>query len=424
MSDAAPVFERIVDSARRILNTNYVNIGLIGDDGLVHLQVNEAPRFPDDPLYPQVVEWLHRYFPAQPVDTIHAYAAKKRTVLHYPDVLHGPDVPPRVREVLGWMGEQSQLWVPLVWNGQGIGAFGVARVPVRPFSDKEIALIKTFADQAVIAIQNAKMFRETNEALERQTATAEILKVIASSPSDVQPVFDAIARSSNQLLGGWSTMVARIEDDALQLVAFTSTTPEGDAALRRSFPIALQTFPVGAAIRRGEMVPIVDTELVDDALQNIRELARARGYRSMLFLPAGARGAERRHDQRHSARTGALRAAPGRAAADLCRPGGDRHRERAPVQRDAGVAAAAEGVGRGAGRHQQLDGRRAARVREDPRQLPSTCSAATSSTCCWSTSRANSTLPPTAAWRATSSPPPSRRRWNARLPAVRWPSGA
>ena len=101
----------------------------------------------------------------------------------------------------------------------------------------------------------------------------------------MQPVFDAIARSSNRLLGGWSTMVARIFDDALHLVAFTSTTPEGDAALRRSFPIALATFPVGAAIRRGETVPIVDTELVDDGLRNIRELARARGYRSMLFCP-------------------------------------------------------------------------------------------------------------------------------------------
>ncbi len=157
----------------------------------------------------------------------------------------------------------------------GLGAFG----------DKELALLKTFADQAVIAIQNARLFHETNEALERQTATAEILKVIASSPSDVQPVFDAIARSSNQLLGGWSTMVARIDDDALHLVAFTSTTPRATRRCKRSFPIALQTFPVGAAIRRGEMVPIVDTEQVDDALQNMRELARARGYRSMLFCP-------------------------------------------------------------------------------------------------------------------------------------------
>jgi GAF domain-containing protein len=80
-------------------------------------------------------------------------------------------------------------------------------------------------------------------------------------------------------------MVARIHDDALHLVAFTSTTPEGDAALKRSFPIALGSFPVGDAIRRGEQVPIVDTEAVEEGLFQIRDLARARGYRSMLFCP-------------------------------------------------------------------------------------------------------------------------------------------
>ena len=247
VSDAAPVFERILNSARGILNTNYVNMGLIGDDSLVHVDVNETPQFPDDPMYPKVVAWLHATYPAPVRESMHGYCAHKRAVLNYPDVQHGPGVPSGVREQTEWMGEVSLLYVPLVWKGQGIGAFEVARIPKKPFTDKEIALIKTFADQAVIAIQNAKMFRETNEALERQTATAEILKVIAGSPSDVQPVFDAIARSSNQLLGGWSTMVARIEDDALQLVAFTSTTPEGDAALRRSFPSSTLSHSLAAS---------------------------------------------------------------------------------------------------------------------------------------------------------------------------------
>ncbi|WP_204306860.1 hypothetical protein, partial [Klebsiella aerogenes] len=81
-----------------------------------------------------------------------------------------------------------------------------------------------------------RLFNETREALERQTATAEILKVIASSPDDVQPVFQAIAERSNHLVGGFATTVVSIIDDVVHLSAFTSTTPAADAALRHFYP--------------------------------------------------------------------------------------------------------------------------------------------------------------------------------------------
>ena len=91
----------------------------------------------------------------------------------------------------------------------------VTRIPPAPFTDKEIALLKTFADQAVIAIQNARMFNETQEALERQTATSEVLKVISRSPTDTQPVFDAIVHSVSRLFGRKAAL-RTLEPDGLR----------------------------------------------------------------------------------------------------------------------------------------------------------------------------------------------------------------
>ena len=107
-------------------------------------------------------------------------------------MLKDPDAPANLRMTLERMGQSgSALIAPLMWEGRGIGVILAGRAP-GPFLPRERTLLKTFADQAVIAIQNAKMFRETQEALAHQTASADILRVISSSPTDVQPVFEAI----------------------------------------------------------------------------------------------------------------------------------------------------------------------------------------------------------------------------------------
>jgi PAS domain S-box-containing protein len=121
--------------------------------------------------------------------------------------------------------------------------------------------------------------------VERQTATADILKVIASSPSDVRPVFDAIAERSNRLTGGHSTAVVRIIDDMVDLVAFTSVSPEADVALRASFPRPVSDYPLLDLIRDGQVLEIADSESEFGVRTGARDIGRARGFRSLLLTP-------------------------------------------------------------------------------------------------------------------------------------------
>ena len=212
--------------------------------------------------------------------------------VHVPDV-HNVD--PAIADWPGLpfvraAGTRSMSGSPLRREGKAIGALIVYRDRLAPFTDEEMALQQTFADQAAIAIENARLFNETKEALERQTATADVLKVIASSPSDVQPVFEAIATSANRLIGGFSATVVLFVGDALQLVAFTPTTPTADEMLQASFPRPLAEFPPFELVRDGETVQFANTESEDVPPLN-RTLARSRGYRSMLFTPLMSKGA-------------------------------------------------------------------------------------------------------------------------------------
>jgi two-component system, NtrC family, sensor kinase len=123
---------------------------------------------------------------------------------------------------------------------------------------------------------------DLKEAREQQAATAEILKVIASSPSDAQPVFEAIAASANQLIRGFSSAVFRFVDGIQHLAAFTSTNTASDQALKASFPRPMRETPIYEPIGRGAAVQIFDTEAADEFS---KELGRARGFRSISFTP-------------------------------------------------------------------------------------------------------------------------------------------
>src|SRR6516165_322387 len=149
-------------------------------------------------------------------------------------------------------GVRSFVAVPMLKKGELIGNFSIYRGEAGGFAENQIALVNAFADQAVIAIENARLFNETKEALARQTATADILKVIASSPDDVQPVFEAIASSARRLIGGFSTAVHLVVDDMVHLVAYTPTTPEADEILVAAHPRHRSEVEAVALVENGE----------------------------------------------------------------------------------------------------------------------------------------------------------------------------
>ena len=116
-------------------------------------------------------------------------------------------------------GGRTILATPLLREGIPIGGIMIRRTEVRPFTDKQIKLLETFADQAVIAIENVRLFQELKESLEQQTATSEILGVIASSPTDIQPVLDAVAENAARLCDASDALIFRVDGDSLQRVA-------------------------------------------------------------------------------------------------------------------------------------------------------------------------------------------------------------
>ena len=131
------------------------------------------------------------------------------------------------------VGVRTVLATPLLREGIPIGTIQIRRMEIRPFTDKQIKLLETFAAQAVIAIENVRLFQELKESLEQQTATSEILGVIASSPTDIQPVLDVVAENAARLCDAKDAVIYRLDGDALQRVAQLWSDPVPESAWRR-----------------------------------------------------------------------------------------------------------------------------------------------------------------------------------------------
>jgi transcriptional regulator with GAF, ATPase, and Fis domain len=191
-----------------------------------------------------------------------------RTV-HIADVQVEAEEFPEASENARRLGFHTMLSVPLMREGVAIGAIQLPRTEVRLFTERQVALLKTFADQAVIAVENVRLFKELEarnhdltEALEQQTATAEILRVISRSQTDVQPVFDTIVRSAVRLCDGLFSALYKFDGELIHLVAQHNYTPEALEAAHRVFPARpTRALFTGRTTLEGAVIHIPDVEL-------------------------------------------------------------------------------------------------------------------------------------------------------------------
>ena len=288
VSEAEPVFDIIARSALRLVNAQYVCV-MLYDGEVLHLAAVHNSN-------PEAAETIRRSFPRQPDGSSSVdRAIRFRGPVQIPDVLEDPTYELKIKN----LGFRSILSVPMLRNSAAIGAIAVGRDRPGQFSEKQIALLQTFADQAVIAIENTRLFEEvqqknaalnaTNsqltETLEQQTATSEILKVIASSPSDVQPVFDAIVAAAPPLvMGGVSCAVRLLQGDTLHVVAWTGLSKTEVAS--RGLSIHIGSDPRWARLVRDKR-PIAIADLESDISLSVehRDELRKFGVRSALVVP-------------------------------------------------------------------------------------------------------------------------------------------
>ena len=230
------MLDAIVESAARVCGIDDVTLRLRDGNSLVaraHFGPIPIGRVEVSVDVPQVL-WM-----------------REHGTLHIPDTRSAQnDFPLLSRVPAGW---RTWLAVPLRQQGEFIGWLGARRIEVRPFNPAQMKLLETFADQAVIALENVRLFQELKESLEQQTATSEILGVIASSPTDTQPVLDVVAKNAARLCDATDTLIFRIDGDILRMAAKYGAMPVAET----NRPIIRGT-PGGRAVVDRETIHVHD----------------------------------------------------------------------------------------------------------------------------------------------------------------------
>jgi len=275
--DLAPVFGATLEKAVNLCGASF---GLLmkydGEAFHAIAHYNSPPKF---------VEFLHT--PVRPDPGMASYRiVRGEDVVTFADVAADPSYVAEsetARTLVELSGARSHLTVALRKEDALLGLIVLYRREVLPFTEKQIALVRSFAAQAVIAMENARLIAETREALEQQTATAEILRVISNSPADLQPTFDAIADAATTLTDASLSAVVTYDGRLLHLAALSGFTPEEAGKVHDLWPLpADRGTAMGRAILTRQIVHIED--LAADPEQGYPALDRSSG-RTVLAVP-------------------------------------------------------------------------------------------------------------------------------------------
>src|SRR5262249_39432741 len=266
-TDVQPVLDAIVESAAKVCGVDDVVLRMREGDVLVARAHVGPVSIPSSRI-------------ELDIDRPHFRWIREHGTLHIPDAHAAQDDFPGFGYTSGF---RSFLAAPLRLQGEFIGSLIARRAEVRPFTPAQIKLLETFADQAVIAIENVRLFNELKESLEQQTATSEILSVIASSPTDIQPVLDAVAENAARLCDAKDALIFRIDGEFSQRVARYGSMPGARESGRR---LITRRTPVGRAILDRQSIHVrnlpaeIGTEFPDAEI--VHEVA---GTRTVVATP-------------------------------------------------------------------------------------------------------------------------------------------